>query len=330
VSGFIEWITEGRVRTEVFAEIDGIAILCDPIEIQGLDTPILLRPTSQADMEQEFLIGMRGEDYSQPPSAMLEIRMSGLENEVQNRVRQSVAILRLFGIGSVSYGCIRIRGQYFAGLQANLIRQMRPFPKFRYSVNQESGQSLILFWNHLLNCLPSHLFDVRSKTKDYLATAYERYSEALTASMGFERTVADSVMALESLFLTDSSELLFRLKMSVAKVLGLLGHDPLKVAGLVKLAYRIRSTFVHGGFLNPKEQKKIERVYETEQEFLRLLLDYARICIIVFSTIHAMPRNEILDLIEHSMISCTATQQLQRLLENAASILKLDATSVQE
>jgi hypothetical protein len=330
VSDFIQWISERKVRTEALVEIDGIVVRSDAIQIQWRDTEILLRPTSQADIEQEITMGTSEWDYTAPPSAILEIRTNGGWWEAQNGLHQSLAILRLFGVGSVCYKRAKFRGRQFAGVYPGTIRPSKHFSKFKYSVGQESSGKLIKFWQHLVTFLAPPLVHETSKTKDYLATAYERYSEALTSNMGFERTVADSVMALESLFLSDSSELQFRLKMSVAKVLGLLGHDPIKVAALVKLAYRIRSTFVHGGFLNPKEQKKIERLYESEQEFVRLLLDYARICIIIFATIHSKPRNEILDLIEHSMTSSSATQDLETLLENAASILKLDATVVQK
>ena len=146
--------------------------------------------------------------------------------------------------------------------------------------------------------------------------------------MGFERTVTDSVMALESLFLIGFEELQFRLRLSVSRILGMLEHDPLKVASVLKQAYRIRSNFVHGGKFTPKERKKIENSHGSQQAFLRLLLDYTRICVIVMATMCSRSKPEMLNLIEKSLISSTAGRELGALLEPAASILKLDVTSL--
>jgi len=109
-----------------------------------------------------------------------------------------------------------------------------------------------------------------------------------------------------------------------------LGHDPGDVAALLQQAYGIRSSFVHGGFVTPKEQKKIESLYGNQQEFLKRLLNCARISITVMVTLHSKPRDEVLALIEESMISAAATKQLEELLGDAANILQLDAHSLEK
>jgi len=324
IQDFIKWVTEKQVSTIALAEIDGVVIQSGPIQASNGGTQILLRQTTRADIEYELTPNVSRADHIHPPSAILEVCTKGGVNEIQSIVRQSLAILRLFGVGSVDYRRIRIEGYNFAGVGVETIGKINTdfFPKLKYTIKEDCRNRLILFWAYLKNHLPSHLFDITSTTKDYLSIAYERYSEALTAKSGFERTIADSAMAFESLFLRQSTELQFRLKLSVAKILGILGHDPKEVAGVIKEAYKVRSNFVHGGFLAPNDRRKIERQYGSLTEFQRRVLDYARISIIAMTTIRGKSRNETLDLIEDSMISQFAGNELKDLLENAQPLLK--------
>ena len=92
--------------------------------------------------------------------------------------------------------------------------------------------------------------------------ATKHYGECLLGQHVLtEMFIMQSVMGLEAIWLTenDRETIGFKLKIRVAKILGLLGHDAEGTAKLITLGYSIRSSFAHGSPLKSDIFKKITR-----------------------------------------------------------------------
>jgi hypothetical protein len=75
----------------------------------------------------------------------------------------------------------------------------------------------------------------------------------------------------------------------------MLGRDPLKVREVIKEAYAIRSAFAHGGHLDYKAKKRLERKYGDVKSLLLSLLDYLRLSIIII-ILSRVSKDELVDL----------------------------------
>jgi Apea-like HEPN len=106
--------------------------------------------------------------------------------------------------------------------------------------------------------------------------AFERYARASTGNAISEDRIALAVMGMEALLLSESHDLRFSLAMRASRLLGAAGLDPDKVQSDVKLAYDVRSTFVHGGTLSDKLRKKLERQSGSVEQFVLTTLELAR------------------------------------------------------
>ena len=167
------WVTDGRIRTEACAELDGVVVRSDQVRVEIGDIRWVLRPTKLEDIEQEFKVHGPHEDYLTPPSAILRVSTNELANETSNRVRQAIGGPRLFGIGSVSYRSIRSQGCAFADFFASgrLWVQKTHSQQFKYVINDELATRLVLFWKDLLNCVPSRCFRLRLKNGKLLGNS---------------------------------------------------------------------------------------------------------------------------------------------------------------
>ena len=159
---------------------------------------------------------------------------------------------------------------------------------------------------------------------DHTSIAYNRYSDALLQSDMIERRIANAIMGLEALYFKPTRkqpELQYRLGIRVAKILGKLGYDPIKVKCAIKDAYAIRSIFSHGGHLGYKDKKKFESRYNGEvKNLLNLILDYLRVSIFVSMTFHS-DKDEFIDIIDHALIDDKASEQFKNILYQAEDIL---------
>jgi hypothetical protein len=120
----------------------------------------------------------------------------------------------------------------------------------------------------------AYLQQGRAKTE--AGIAFERYVRASTGNAISEDRMALAVMGMEALLLSEPRDLRFALAMRAARLLGAAGIDPDKVRSDVRLAYDVRSEFVHGGTLSGGRRRKIERQYGSVEQFVLTTLDLAR------------------------------------------------------
>lgn len=268
-----------------FAEIKltKIIILTSKLEftVPGVEN-ISLRQITSKDLEEEFIAARFSFGDVEPyvnrriggyglPSAILEIETVARKPEdLIKDIKQSVAILRLFGTAGIDIMSHKIftdphvRHRSFGSLSSTLMGADRYLKAFGdYKVTEKNANKLILFWKELSPKLPGKLFRGYELRKNSLAIAYERYSDALL--LPFEPRISNAVMGLEALLLPESfvGELSFRLRTFSSKLLGLLGYEPIEIRQIVKKAYNLRSSYVHGGYIKEKDKKKIIRDFSS-------------------------------------------------------------------
>ena len=134
--------------------------------------------------------------------------------------------------------------------------------------------------------------------------AYTRYRDALFQNGPSERTITSAITALEALFLKAEPELTHRLGQRVSVFLRALRlkDNPRAIYDAVTKGYGIRSKFIHGGSLKPKDRPLADAL-------ALVLLEYARICTVAFFQI-ATSKDELLTQIDRAMIDPASVNEL--------------------
>lgn len=319
ITTFLKNLNEEPVKYGAEVELDGI-VMQPEIEFKVGDMNIILRQTKSEDLEKEFpAYGFMHHHLPWTPSAILNIESPGRQaNEIQMKVEQTIAILRLFKVGSVKCLSYHMHSESITDIMASGTFTAGGSEKAleKYLIIEEDVQRLKEFWQIMIKILPCSLYKSEETKLDHVDIAYKRYCDALVQNGVLERRIANSVMGLESLFLKGGQGLSYRLKIRVAKIFSLLGYDSYKVKEAIENAYKIRSLFVHGGHLSYKDKRKVESKYGDIRTFLLLLLDYLRISIITM-IFNKKEKDEFIDLIDDSLVDKDKESQLNNLLSTA-------------
>lgn len=320
---FLKDLRKEPVKYGAEVELDGIILGPDRVEPSY---GITLKRTKIEDLEREFPVyGLMQPHFLSTPSAILNIEFLGRgANEIQRRVEQLIAILRLFKVGSVKWMRYRMYSDSITDLMAHgtLTSGRTKAALEKYLVTEEDVPKLRKFWQAISNVIPSSFFESGITKTDYLTVAYNRYSDSLFQNGILERRIANAVMGLEALFLKSGEvhELVYRLSFRASKLLSLLGYGPYEVKKIVTDAYKVRNIFAHGGHLSYKEKKKIESKYGDVMNFLRPLLDYLRISIIVMM-LNGREKDEFIDSIEDSFVDKKREEMLNGIVSGARDII---------
>jgi hypothetical protein len=326
-------------------ELTRVVILLPEIEFSanGFES-ISLRPVTAEDLEQEFPAykfhigdvkpyarsGLGG-DFALPSAILTFQCIAQQPDKLVERIRQSLAILRLFGTAGVDVVSHRVYSKphtghkTFGSLSSAFSGVDRYLGAFgRYQIAEKNANNLIDFWQNLAPKLPEGFRKSgQKKTTDYLTIAYERYCDALLRTGVFEAGIANAVMGLEALLLPDTieGELGFRLRTHAAKLLGVLGYDSVTVKKAVKSAYTIRSAYVHGGQLSRKSKNRLSRQYTSPKAFSEMILDYLRVIIIAVVMVET-GKQDFLTLLDDSLVSERRSKQLVEVLESTRQLLR--------
>jgi len=317
---------EGKtIQCGANVEFLGLAIEPETIDLQN---GVILRQTKKEDVEKEEESYMRNHhNYDHNlPSMIMKITINGRYGiEVQNKVSDAEAILRLFKVASTRY-----KGYtFFSGsFNSNFIGTMGTLDNTRPSlvgcIEKYEIDNLKKFWNLLKERIV--IFTRLGEHSSYRDISYQRYKDAILKNPeSVERRVADCMMGLEAIFLKDGGEqqeLSYRLQLRTGRLLGILGHDPFKIKNLIRDGYNIRSKFVHGSTLEHKDVKKYEEKYEKMDKFLLKLLDVLRIAIVI-SLMITVKKEEMIDLIDDSFLDNNKETELRNILRESIEILKV-------
>lgn len=325
ISAFLKDLNEEPLKYGAYVELDGIVIQPERIEFRMGDIHIILRQTKIEDLEKDFPIYGFMSRHLPTPSAILNIEFLGRRaNEIQTKVEQAIAILRLFKVGSVKDISYRMYSESITDIMASgtLTAGESEQALEKSLITEEDVQRLKNFWQTMVKALPQSFYELGETRVDHLLIAYRRYCDALLRNGVLERRIANAVMGLEGLFLkgTETQELIYRLSLRIAKTFSLLGYDPYKVKEVIEDGYKIRSLFVHGSHLSYDKKRKLTNKYEDTRSFLLLLLDYLRISIIIM-TFMKKEKEEFLDFTDDSLVDKDKDSRLNNLLSTARNVI---------
>jgi hypothetical protein len=308
------------------AKINLTGLTLRPTSIQAAFGVTLRRPVRE-DVEVELSpLANFGSPFPIAPQAVAEIQYIGAKNQnvdLQREVEHVIAALRLFGVGSVSYTSYDMESDSmmgpFSGARASMHSGTRVTARERYLIKAEDEGRLKAFWQAVAHAMPRDIYDFQKQVSP-LTLAYDRYSDAVLNNGVVERRIANAIMGLEALLLDENQELSYRLGARIAKLLSFVGQRSLEVRQRIRDAYKIRSTFAHGGHLSHKEKAKIERHYGSLPGFTQPLFNYLRIVIVLMIALNS-EKEQIIDWLDDALIDAARHESLRAKLEPLASLV---------
>lgn len=305
-------------KLQFTGEVKLLGIIPPPASVTFtvFDTTINLRRLTEQDYQCDRMHSSFRELGIQDPSAILELR--GLSHEpvtIDHKVRQSITILRLFGVSSAQFLSYSINSESLisSGHQTGNSRHYVVYEKCL--IQQRDVERLKTFWYRMSEGLPQTGYELATDAVRPVEIAYQRYTNALVLVGTVEKRIADAVMGLESLLLTgdENQELSYRLRIRVARILGLLGAEPQMARDTTNDAYTIRSNYVHGDIVAERKRKSIEKKHGSLNSLLNSVLNQLRICIIVFTVLN-IQKKSLISVLDESFIDPAKSPELEMML----------------
>jgi Apea-like HEPN len=280
--------------SNALVEILGIAVNSDEIELNPGKFKIILRQAKTDDFEKKEILSSFNNrsliHYSSTLSAIIHIKCYGIKYHIiQNEIDKMIAVLRLFRPASIDYISYSINGEAILWERKGGGRHgksERSIVLKHLNITKENSHELIEHYQSVCKVIPKYIY---SSTHDgindvicsCLEVGYRHYSDALLRNLKVEEKIMNVVIGLESLLLYESQENNLRFWLRGAKILSFLNHSPKKVKRLLKLAYNVRSSFVHGNTVElEKSMKKFNEDRQGLNSSLIDILDYLRVLIV--------------------------------------------------
>ena len=316
---FIKELNDEPTRVKAFVRLQGVTVE-NPIKLLSSCT---LRRITPSDVEEEIPIHIPFFNVGHPirdhVTAILEIEKDILyPAEIQKEVEKAILTLRLFRVGGVTNISYTLSGKtitrFIGGTLSSIQTPM--IPRETLKVYTEDADKIKQFWKEFNALNHGSLIGMSQSTElENIQFAYQRYCDSLFTAGVFEQQVASAIIGLESLYLNDSEELSRFLRLRISKFLGLAGLNPQHIQDVLKDAYDVRSYFVHGNKIDYKKRRKLQNKYKTENDFLREVLDYLRLSIIILLSMHRQ-KDELIDLIDDSFIDRKKEGELEAQLKD--------------
>jgi Apea-like HEPN len=337
---FLRDVYQEPFKSSAEVELVGVVIEPESIKWDLYDLTITLRQTKIEDLQKKQLIYPYIDSLTRRrvnlPSAMMNIESYSVTEPciLQDEIEKIVVMFSLFKVSSAAYISYTMDSEailWSRKMGGKISRNNHINILETFKVARENGPDFFDFQRSIYNILPKSLY-MRSHEKDmiHLVIAYRHYSEALLNTVRIEEKITNAVIGLESLLLAENQEISFRFCIRGAKILSLLNFESLRVKNLLKIAYDIRSTLVHGDDI--ELDKKVRRLSENPQEtnlFLIDLLNYLRTLIVAMIFLSKnndfikiskgtgtknFDKKKFLDIVDNSLISMESEEQLRKLL----------------
>lgn len=325
---FIRELNDEPTKARAIVRLQGVTVEDPPIKLANSCT---LRRITPADIEEEIPIDIPFLNISDPlynyVTAILEIEKDVVRTfELQNEVEKAILTLRLFRVGGATQISYTLSGRTITRFIGGTISSHRSLiiPRETLKIYSKDADKLKQFWREFNALNYSSLLGInQSSDLENVQFAYQRYCDSLFSVGLFEQQIASAIIGLESLYVNDSEELSRFLRLRISKFLGLAGLNPHRIQDVLKDAYHVRSYFVHGNKISYKERRKIQRKYDNENKLLRELLEYLRLSIIIFLSMHKQ-KDELIDLIDDSFIDRTKESELENQLKGIMKRFPMD------
>ena len=346
---FLNDINQAPFKCGVNIKLIGVLINSHtPLEFSINDCKIILRQIQVEDLEEKCIIYpylqysyLYRKNFGIDGIATIESYLSQ-SWKIQNEVEKLIAIFRLFRVSRATYISYNlysndaiVQRRKIGGTISKIDDpDINSVPKIK--MTEGNIESFINFYTKIADYIPVNLYRQGDGQAGmiHLLIAYQHYCQALLSRTRIEEKITNAVIGLESLILAENQEIAFRFCVRGAKILSLLNYSPIEVKKNLKVAYNIRSTFVHGDDIElEKEVRKLDSNYQS-QDFLLKILDYLRILII--STICLSKNSEFisdkkgiinfekrkfLELVDDSLIDKIQESKLQGILEDVKLII---------
>ncbi len=312
-------------RCSVKVDIEGLMVFSDPIKFTDQGMTVVLRRSEPDDLAKEVPVGWFPLQTALAPTAILEIRVKVRRFiELQATLDQLMAVLRLFGVGSVRFT------SYVPVSQS--ITEFFPLGTAYYGpreqvletglIRQEEASRLPAFWRRLRSAMGPSFSDRIPKDAKPAGIAYQRYCDALFRNGLTERRVAGAVMGLESVLLRadERQDLSYRLRMRAAMLLGCLGCDRGRVADAIRRGYQVRSTFVHGGYMDEKMKAHVGDHEGGTAGFVRELLQCLRLSIVA-AALAKGTKDDLIKQLDAALLGEGEASGLRKMLRPAMEVL---------
>lgn len=291
--------------------LDGIFLETDSIIIND---SILIRKTKKDDLEytRDIFLDIPTPQYMDMaiPSSILEMEISAKDerdcHEYLDRVLNSLRLYKLGSIYSIGSTSTKRTVIWPAGRLGGWGHTNYSAAR-KYTLGESETDRFIKFINVIEQKLN---FNKEEKEHRTLFISIERYNSALLESVSIDRKLMTAVMGLESLFTLekDRGENAFKLGIRVAKLLGNLNFDPVRVRALTEEGYNFRNKVVHGSYISQENRKK-------KNEIFPYILNYLRVSLIIFLLNQEVGKDKMIQMIDQSTISDIQNEELKKVLK---------------
>ena len=178
---------------------------------------------------------------------------------------------------------------------------------FKYSLSEEEVPALKAFYKAIKPVLPIGVVERRLLS---LKVALDRYNNALLEPIETERKLMMAVMGLEALYTleSDRGEIPFKLGVRTAKLLSLIGHEPIEASLKINKAYSIRNKIAHGSIISEEKRKEVSSL-------LKDIAIYLRESLVIFALLERrIERGKLIELLDYSLINEERTKELRSLV----------------
>jgi hypothetical protein len=158
--------------------------------------------------------------------------------------------------------------------------------------------------------------------KNYLSgssydLAFHRYNDSLLKTEVSAYKILSAITSLEALLSDGSTEITFKIRLRVAKLLSLFGFNSLDVSDKVKTAYSLRSKLVHGS----KPEDKNTDLLEFARQHTHEILNYNRLCLLICLQVKkSADKQRLIKLIDNSFIDTNTDGELKKLINEKVKI----------
>jgi len=309
---FIKDLDRSPIEWNLKVWLEGIWL---DIEEISIEKGITIRKPQPSDLEYEYPVGMPllsvHYESINHPSAVLEItKRTRNQSDINFEIEKIILALQLYKIGSVNKILAEWRPKSilnFDGTTSSFIRWWTT--TYKYPITKEDVKSLPQFVKMIKPLIPTDNKTGRPLSSNPIGIAILRYQDSLFKPEAIENKIAYTIMGLEALYLkaNEREELSHRLAQRTAKIMEFFNEPPIKVYSIVKNAYEIRSSFVHGSPVSVKDSRKTK-------EILDKIIDYLRKSIFIFLQI-GKEKEEFINLIDNAILETKAYEKLKKLLK---------------
>lgn len=194
----------------------------------------------------------------------------------------------------------------------------RETSNFKFHIGKNVEEELKTFFTHMKPYL-SKISPENYLKGNHTELAIHRYFDALLKTEVNAYKVLYSMTSLEALLSDGNSEITFKIRLRVSKLMSFFGFDSLDTFTLIKDAYNLRSKLVHGA--KPTENKGKKDLLDFARKNVLTVLNLNRVCLLFFLQLqNEKSKIDIIKLIDHSLIDIESEKELADLIKKKVYI----------